>query len=523
MDKAKLTEIIKSAQAGDDSSLETLYREYSKSVYYLSLKLLKNKEDAEDITQEVFIYVYQKIGELQTSEAFTVWLNRITTNKATDFLRKKRILVDIDEEGLSESEFFEESDPLLIPEKYVDNAETAQMIVEIIDTLPLPQRLCIYYYYYEQLTVAQIAENLATNENTVKTRLSVARAKIRKELERLNNEDGLKLYGIPLLLTPILKMPLQKFEMPHGLTDGMLGRITAEAAVNTAALSAGTAATVKGAIIMGAKAKIAMALGGLILVGGITTVVLLSTSGEDDSPALVDSHPSREASAPTNNINDITINPADNIENSITAPESAVPVEIVLWDQGITNEILAAMVVSGEIPANVTHLNLSSNLITDISPLSELTNLKHLDLARNENIADLTPLNGLVNLVNLNLYGVNSGNWTLDDGILVVNELDLTPLSGLVNLESLNLHMTSTRDITPLSGMTKMQYLDLSFSTLTDISALSGMTEMRDLLLSRGSFDVTPLFGMTKMTRVGLILAELSDEQIDELQTALPD
>ena len=274
MDKAKLTEIIKAAQTGDNTALETLYREYVKSVYYLSLKLLKNKEDAEDITQEVFIYVYQKIGELQTPEAFTVWLGRITTNKATDFLRKKRRLIEVDvgDEELAESEFFEESDPLLIPEKYVDNAETARMIVDIIDNLPLPQRLCIYYYYYEHLTVAQIAENLETNENTVKTRLSAARAKIRKELERLNEDEGIKLYSfVPLMLTPILKLPLQNFEMPHGLTDGMLGRITA--------------ANVKGAIVMGAKVKIAMVLGGIVLAGVITAGVLMASRGDNDRQA----------------------------------------------------------------------------------------------------------------------------------------------------------------------------------------------------------------------------------------------
>ena len=122
MDNNLLTETIAEAQNGNQSALEALYLEYAKRVYFLALKITRNKEDAEDVTQEVFITVYRKIGDLKEPKTFPAWLNRITANKCTDFLRKKKEPLSIDEQELAGAEFFEEGDPLLIPEKYVDNA-----------------------------------------------------------------------------------------------------------------------------------------------------------------------------------------------------------------------------------------------------------------------------------------------------------------------------------------------------------------------------------------------------------------
>lgn len=282
MDNVKLTEIVKAAQAGDKPALETLYLECAKPVYYLALKLLKSKEAAEDITQEVFIYVFQKITDLREPGAFSAWLNRITASKCTNALTRNKELLHTDIEEALEADFFEEADPLLVPEKSLDNAETARMIIDIIDALPTPQRVCVYYYYYEHLTVAQIAEILNTNENTVKSRLALARDKIRKELERLNKEEGIKLYGVPLMLTPILRKPLQEFEVPQGVLEGILSNVAAQVGATTAvpiAYTAASAATVGKSLGLGA--KIAMLAAGLVVVGGIVTGVLFAVNSSN--------------------------------------------------------------------------------------------------------------------------------------------------------------------------------------------------------------------------------------------------
>ncbi|MDR1674633.1 MAG: sigma-70 family RNA polymerase sigma factor [Oscillospiraceae bacterium] len=276
MDRINLAETVESAQNGDETAIEMLYVKYAKQVYYLALKIMRNSEDAEDITSEVFITVCEKIGELKEPNTFPRWLNRITANKCTDFFRKRGNVVK--EEFMNEEEFTEEPDPLLVPDKAFDSVETAQMIVDIIDTLPDPQRICVYYYYYEQLTIAQIAEILATNENAVKGRLHLARGKIRKELERLNREDGIKLYSaVPLMLTPALKLALQNFEMPAELVHGLWRKIAAAVAGNAVAGNASAAGWVATVL----KAKIIPAIGGILLAVGTATGVFIAANSDN--------------------------------------------------------------------------------------------------------------------------------------------------------------------------------------------------------------------------------------------------
>ena len=213
MDKKRLIEVVSLIQNGSDAAKQELYLDSSKSVYFLALKMLRNTDDAEDMTQDVFITVFEKINELWEPASYYRWLNLITANKCTNLLTRRRELPGID---CDEAERFdmEEDDTFFLPERSFDDAETRRMIMEIVEALPTPQRLCILYYYYQQLTIAQIAENLDCSEGTVKSRLSLARAKIRQELERKNKEEGIRLYGVPMALTPVLGQALQDYAMP---------------------------------------------------------------------------------------------------------------------------------------------------------------------------------------------------------------------------------------------------------------------------------------------------------------------
>ena len=214
----QLIKTVLLAQSGDRDALEKLYLDTYKSVYYLALRNLKNSDDAEDITQEVFITLNDKISTLREPAAFYKWLNQLTSNKCTDFLRRRRGYMELDDDVLSE---IMEDDSLNLPDKAIDDEETRRIILEVIDALPDKQRVCIMFYYYQQHTITEIAEILGTNENTVKTRLSLARAKIRAALEYKAEKEGIKLWGIPLALTPILRQAMEEFVMPAGLGERM--------------------------------------------------------------------------------------------------------------------------------------------------------------------------------------------------------------------------------------------------------------------------------------------------------------
>jgi len=217
LEQSELIISVKQAQAGDENAYQRLYLDTYKSVFYLALRMVKNTEDAEDITQEVFITVNEKISELREPGAFYKWVNQITANKCAAFLRKYRGIVALDDE--EEILKIVEDDPLNLPDKAIDNEATRKIILDVIDALPDGQRACIMYYYYQQYTITQIADLLELNENTVKSRLALARGKIRTALEEKEKKEGIKLYGIPLALTPILRQAMELFEAPDGMAE----------------------------------------------------------------------------------------------------------------------------------------------------------------------------------------------------------------------------------------------------------------------------------------------------------------
>ena len=84
-------ELVAAAQRGENKAFETLLKKYRKSVYYLLLKMVKNADDAEDLTQEAFAKAFNSIEKFDSKFAFSTWLFRIATNNCIDFIRKKRV------------------------------------------------------------------------------------------------------------------------------------------------------------------------------------------------------------------------------------------------------------------------------------------------------------------------------------------------------------------------------------------------------------------------------------------------
>jgi hypothetical protein len=145
-------------------------------------------------------------------------------------------------------------------------------------------------------------------------------------------------------------------------------------------------------------------------------------------------------------------------------------VEVIYFEhRNITDEKLAEMVANGEIPLDTTILWLSSNLISDLTPLAVLTNLRNLGLRENQ-ISDLTPLSEL-----RNLRGLSLGN----------NQItDLTPLSKLTNLTNLSLIENQITDLSPLSDLINLTTLWLSNNQINDLTPLSELMNLHALSLN---------------------------------------
>ena len=151
-----------------------------------------------------------------------------------------------------------------------------------------------------------------------------------------------------------------------------------------------------------------------------------------------------------------------------------------------------------EYAVNLAKLSLYNNGITDISPLSGLTNLTWLGLGHNKLSDNISPLSELTNLTTLSL-GENRIS-------------DISPLSGLTNLTLLNLYNNQIIDISPLSGLDNLTTLHLSWNQLTDISPLSGLDNLTSLYLGVNQIsNILPLSGLTNLTGLTLYNNQISD------------
>ena len=206
MDKQKMMELVKKSQSGEPGAMEELLRAAYTPVSYQCRRFLKTGQDAEDVTQEILILLYEKLDTLREPEAFWGWMNQITVNCCKSAIarspsRKEAPILE-DEEGYSILDSLENEDKQLMPEDAFDNAETARMIGGIVDELPEPQRICILLYYYNEMSVKEIAETIEAPENTVKSRLNYARKAIKEKVLAYEKRQGLRLHSlapIPLL------------------------------------------------------------------------------------------------------------------------------------------------------------------------------------------------------------------------------------------------------------------------------------------------------------------------------------
>ncbi len=150
----------------DQNYIEQLIVEYGDMVYRLAISRVKNKEEAEDIFQEVFMKIYEKMPEFVSKENEKYWIIRVTINLSKNVLttawRRKVTALEND---------------IVFNEQ-----EVSDVFFEVL-RLPLKYRTIIQLFYYENLTIDEISEIMKINSNTVKTRLRRAREKLKIRLE----------------------------------------------------------------------------------------------------------------------------------------------------------------------------------------------------------------------------------------------------------------------------------------------------------------------------------------------------
>lgn len=184
--------LVASAKQGDNAAFERLMQKYQKSVYYMLLKMIKNPDDAEDLTQEAFAKAFNSIEKFDSHYAFSTWLFRIATNNCIDFIRKKRVqTVSIDnpvsgDDGSTMS--FDIKDTNLDPSGTMLKKQRKRYLNMAIEQLPEKYRVLVELRYFRELSYEEVANELQIPLGTVKAQLFRARELLSQELKNLKKE-----------------------------------------------------------------------------------------------------------------------------------------------------------------------------------------------------------------------------------------------------------------------------------------------------------------------------------------------
>jgi len=150
---------------GDEKALEVLIRRYLKPIYSFCFRFVGNNQEAEDITQEVFLKVWRNLKKFKKEKNFKGWLFTIAKNTCFDFLRKKKKI-----STLSLEKYFYLVDLSLLPNEISEKESLKEKIQEAIEKLSSKTREILNLYYNQGLTFREIAQTLNEPINTVKSR-----------------------------------------------------------------------------------------------------------------------------------------------------------------------------------------------------------------------------------------------------------------------------------------------------------------------------------------------------------------
>lgn len=206
-----IAEYVREAKKGEQQAFSKLFELTNKSAYYTALKITKHQDDAEDIVQDAYIKAFTSLDKLADDSKFESWFNCIVANKCRDLLKKKKPDLfseyETDDSDIAFEDTLENRDLLLLPESVTENEALRKLIMDCIERLPDEQRACVVMFYYDELSVKEIADALKIPEGTVKSRLSKARKTLRKEFENIEEKDKIKLHAVPFF--PLLRWAFQ--------------------------------------------------------------------------------------------------------------------------------------------------------------------------------------------------------------------------------------------------------------------------------------------------------------------------
>lgn len=200
-------ELIHQFLAGDENAFVSLVRKYQKQVHALAWRKIGDFHIAEEITQDTFLKVYQKLSTLKNPNQFSGWLYVIATNQCRGWLRKKRIETESLDDA--ETEFIDETaySRYVAEEQAKVNIETQREVVKkLLAKLKESERTVITLHYFGEMTIEEISRFLGVSASAIKLRLHRARQRLQKE-------------------EPMIREAINNFQLSPHLTENIMQKV----------------------------------------------------------------------------------------------------------------------------------------------------------------------------------------------------------------------------------------------------------------------------------------------------------
>lgn len=183
-------ELVRRCQAGDDEAFRQLVERHRSKVFSIIYGIMRRRNDAEDIAQQVFTKVYFSIKGFDFRSSLVTWLYKITVNECYDYLRKKKVRKLVYESDLGENDqrTMENSELAVEKRAPVDKqTERRDYLMKLMSKLSEQERVLLIQKEVEGRTVQELSEMTGLNENTIKVKLFRARRKLVKAAAKMGD------------------------------------------------------------------------------------------------------------------------------------------------------------------------------------------------------------------------------------------------------------------------------------------------------------------------------------------------
>src|SRR5580692_3523221 len=187
------SELVRRVQARDEIAFRELVERHQAKVFSIIYGILRNRNDAEDIAQQVFAKIYFSIKNFDFRSSLLTWIYKITVNECYDYLRKKRVRKLVYESDFSEEDAQRmQNTDTAIDQKPAVDTQLAQrdLVVKLLGKLSPEDRSLLLLKEVEGHSVEELAQMTGMNENTIKVKLFRARQKLVKASQRLKRAPG---------------------------------------------------------------------------------------------------------------------------------------------------------------------------------------------------------------------------------------------------------------------------------------------------------------------------------------------